>query len=233
MHENRVPVTTAVTKQLLVEKIIQYWNEKNSTSTAETPQFAQFAQQNEHAENNEKSVEPIDNDRQHFPINEMSRTFANWFFDHLNTNKTQINDFWTDVNCEASFYENKSVVKSDQLSGAEYVLSFLTSLIHDYQLYFNLNDCHAGVQGRMDTHGLVLVLSCGTLHKTEQFVGTFESVFGLLRDPFAENNWKIKQINIRLHNTLSKCSAQPSLTDCESLEPLLCLYAPATIEEIQ
>ncbi|XP_044254664.1 uncharacterized protein C3orf38 homolog isoform X2 [Tribolium madens] len=55
-----------------------------------------------------------------------------------------------------------------------------------------------GVQGRVDPHGLVLVLVCGTLHTDATCVGVFEQVFALARDPQTENNWKIKSSEIVL-----------------------------------
>ena len=51
---------------------------------------------------------------------------------------------------------------------------------------------------RLDPHGLVLVLACGTLHNQATVCGFFEQVFGLIRDPDSENNWKIKQTEARL-----------------------------------
>ncbi len=44
----------------------------------------------------------------------------------------------------------------------------------------------------MDPHGLVVVSVCGTLHTVETCCGTFHQNFGLVRDPFESNNWKVK-----------------------------------------
>lgn len=78
-----------------------------------------------------------------------------------------------------------------------------------------------GVQGRLEIHGMVLILCCGTVHTQDSAVGFFESVFGLMRDPFSDNNWKIKNIKMQMKST----SAQkiPQLDNCESLQQLMML----------
>lgn len=226
-------VTETVTKQSLVDKIIGYWNKNKSkiaTQPCEINESSVISQSN--ASNQSTTIAtPATASERNFPIHQLSRSFAKWFFENLNASNITSNDFWSDVLCESRFLENRTVMQQEEISGAEFTQQFLKSLISNYQLYFNLNDCFDGVQGRIDPHGLVLVLSCGTLHKIDQFVGTFESVFGLLRDPFAHNNWKIKHIKLRLHN--SKASITPVLQECESMGPLLCLEAPCQVEEVE
>ena len=64
---------------------------------------------------------------------------------------------------------------------------------------------------RLDPHGLVLVLACGTLHNQATVCGFFEQVFGLIRDPDSENNWKIKHTEARL--VAGPVLTQPSLAN--------------------
>lgn len=74
----------------------------------------------------------------------------------------------------------------------------------------------------MEHHGIVLVLSCGTLHAHASVsVGVFESVFGLMRDPFSDNNWKIKNIKMQLQST--GISKLPQLDTCDSLRQFMAL----------
>lgn len=82
-------------------------------------------------------------------------------------------------------------------------------------------------------------MTCGTLHKVQQFVGTFEAVFGLTRDPSSQNNWKINQINLRLHNFNAEqtqnavlSNSQPTLDTSNSISSLLSLPMPNGDEEI-
>jgi hypothetical protein len=75
----------------------------------------------------------------------------------------------------------------------------------------------------MDLHGLVLILCCGTLHSHESVSdGVFESVFGLMRDPFSDNNWKIKNIKLQLQSTAG-INRTPELQSCSSLQQFLTL----------
>lgn len=79
---------------------------------------------------------------------------------------------------------------------------------------------------RMEHHGIVLILSCGTLHTHASCsVGVFESVFGLMRDPFSDNNWKIKNIKMQLQSTTSAIGMQrlPQLETCDSLQQFMSL----------
>ena len=45
-----------------------------------------------------------------------------------------------------------------------------------HRLRCNPNLCEEGVKGRLDPHGLVLVLVCGTLHNQTTVCGVFEQV---------------------------------------------------------
>lgn len=77
----------------------------------------------------------------------------------------------------------------------------------------------------MEHHGIVLILCCGTLHTHASVsVGVFESVFGLMRDPFSDNNWKIKNIKMQLQST-SAIGMQklPQLENCDSLQQFMAL----------
>lgn len=75
----------------------------------------------------------------------------------------------------------------------------------------------------MEHHGIVLVLCCGTLHTHASVsVGVFESVFGLMRDPFSDNNWKIKSIKMQLQST-GVMVKLPQLDTCESLQQFMIL----------
>ena len=55
-----------------------------------------------------------------------------------------------------------------------------------------------------------MVLVCGTLHSRFTVCGVFEQVFGLIKDPSADNNWKIKQTEARLVG--GSVSDVPSIT---------------------
>lgn len=76
----------------------------------------------------------------------------------------------------------------------------------------------------MELHGLVLILSCGTLHSSDSSLGVFEAVFGLMRDPFSDNNWKIKNIKLQLQSSsVTGIQKVPQLQSCVSLQQFMML----------
>ncbi|XP_020801581.1 uncharacterized protein C3orf38 homolog [Drosophila serrata] len=106
------------------------------------------------------------------------------------------------------------------------VLAALTGTKQQFSFHFNPNLTHAGIQGRMDAYGQVVVLCCGTLHTAESSVGVFECAFGLLRDPYSENNWKPKKVKCLL-----KSKQRPPELHClcssETLQEALALSMPS------
>lgn len=237
LHSKKVSVSSDFTKQLLIEKILQYWKETfyfERVDESEDPALDyEMSTENNTTTASQISTSTLDPPEQ-FPINQMARKFATWFFENLNANKLKETDFWNDCKCMVEFLEGKRCIMEDQYFNAAAALDFCRSLLLKYNLYFNLNVSHSGTQGRIDCHGLVLVLSCGTLHKISQFVGTFECVFGLSRDPFSENNWKVNQMNLRLHNfgALDTTHEEPTLSQSDSLQPLLSLTMPTGSDQL-
>lgn len=222
LTEKQIPISIQVTKITLIDKIIDYWRNHyyrtaepgepvKQEQQASPPQYHQqttVVQQQTHIDNVEN-----------FPINVMSRSFVSWFFEHYNQNSIQESDFWKDVQLYI-MTEHSMGVNEESFMGSSNNIAALTDVKQRYNLYFNPNVCHQGVQGRMDQHGLIIVLSCGTLHTTELCVGTFESIFGLSRDPFSENNWKIKYLKLKLINR-SVIEHQPILEHCQTLLELV------------
>merc|ERR1719400_1429931 len=96
------------------------------------------------------------------------------------------------------------------MNNSEEVSRMLVNVFRDHKLKCNPNLCEEGVRGRLSPHGLVMVLACGTLHNQNNVCGVFEQVFGLVRDPTAENNWKIKNTEARL--VAGEVQQQPKLT---------------------
>ncbi|XP_031631866.1 uncharacterized protein C3orf38 homolog [Contarinia nasturtii] len=243
LHSKKQSVTSEFTKQLLIEKILQYWkqlyylSDDDDDGTVNTKN--ELPQDVQVPASNHNSIATNDHHPEHFPINQMARTFATWFYENLNSNRLQANDFFCDCKCTVRFLENQQILMEEEHLSAQNVLEFCQSLLSKYNLYLNLNISHSGTQGRIDCHGLVLVLTCGSLHKVDQFVGTFEAIFGLSRDPFSQNNWKINQLNLRLHNFNTQQSQntslsieQPTLITSNAIVPLLSLSMPKGDDEI-
>lgn len=163
-----------------------------------------------------------------FPIHQMSRQFSTWFFKMCNENKLKIEDFWADAEYSLEMVESSQLVRQEHGCGSQSLLELIQSLHTRENLIFNPNDCHDGIQGRMDPHGLVIVVCCGTLHSPGLFVGVFECIFGLLRDPFADGNWKIKHLRMRLNSSSPRDA--PRLNECSYLESVMALPAPSNMD---
>lgn len=151
----------------------------------------------------------------------MARQFSEWYFKNWNDSALTSNDFWTDCHIIIRLTDTINTTE-EEIHGNEDVNIKLHELRSKYNLFFNPNNTHEGIQGRFDPHGLVFVLTCGTLHTPELCVGIFETVFELARDPFAENNWKVKRKKMLIWNK-QVIEDQPRLTDCSSLKDLVIL----------
>lgn len=173
LNARHVSVTADFTKPVLLEKLYEFWNHKFNDQSSEK------------SESTETSTTTVRTDAKEdqFPIHQMSRQFSTWFFKMCNENQLKILDFWANAEYSIEMIAAGQLVRQEQGCGAQSLLELLQSLHTQDNLLFNPNDCHDGIQGRMDAHGLVMVLCCGTLHSPGVFVGVFECAFGLLRDP--------------------------------------------------
>jgi len=148
-----------------------------------------------------------------FPVTQsqcqdMAKNFVEWFYKILNTcshNPEPSSDFnqsmfWPDANAKVNLLgvTGESVESFQVQENSTEVCDMLRNVVNRHSLTFNPNLCEEGVRGTLDPHGLVLVLACGTLHNQHTVCGVFEQIFGLIRDPNAENNWKIKNTEARL-----------------------------------
>lgn len=224
VHKNQIPVTIDFTKSILINKIIEYWD-RGGPSTRSTP-TNQINFISESSSASESNYQPINNsqlEETEYPINLLARKFSEWFFKNYNANSLKVEDFWKDTRLVLRIAATDCV--NDQHSeGAEQVIETLFGCKQRFNFFFNPNMSHDGVQGRMDVHGLVIVLACGTLHTQDSCVGVFETSFGLMRDPFSLNNWKIKTIQSLLRS--QGAPKEPTLGESDTLRTSLALPAP-------
>ncbi|XP_055912380.1 uncharacterized protein C3orf38 homolog [Eupeodes corollae] len=222
VHSNQIPVTIDFTKPILINKIIEYWDRGG-------PSIRNSSQNNSVAENKPSTNELISQpnttqlEETQLPINLLARKFAEWFFQNYNANNLKVEDFWRDSRLLLRIAAN-DCVNDQQCDSADQVIETLFGCKHQFNFFFNPNLSHDGVQGRMDVHGLVIVLVCGTLHTQDNCVGVFETSFGLMRDPFALNNWKIKTIQSLLRS--QGAPKEPILSESDTLKASLALPAP-------
>jgi hypothetical protein len=138
---------------------------------------------------------------------EMANSFVRWYFQLLNrcvdsdiSADWNHSHFWPDASAKVSLSSQTGEVVEcmEVVHSAGEVSSMLLQVFRKHKLKCNPNMCEEGVKGKLSPHGLVMVLACGTLHNENTVCGVFEQVFGLIRDPSADNNWKIKQTEARL-----------------------------------
>ncbi|KYB26003.1 Uncharacterized protein C3orf38-like protein [Tribolium castaneum] len=173
LHAKNVSIDLPATKNDLVQKTAQIWS----------IQYVQEA--NNQADSGSISL--------------LAEQFTRWFYAQLNKNECLNHEhFYPNVRLKIVMSNNgqvsTEVIENDPLK----VVQGLYALRTNFNLFFNPNLSSEGVQGRVDPHGLVLVLVCGTLHTGATCVGVFEQVFALARDPQTDNNWKIKSSEINL-----------------------------------
>jgi len=137
---------------------------------------------------------------------ELAISFARWYFQLLNASvdsdlpEWSPSNFWPDASAKVSLMSGSGELSEcvEVQQNAVEVSTMLVQMFRKHKLKCNPNMCEEGVRGKLSPHGLVMVLVCGTLHSQNTVCGVFEQVFGLIRDPGADNNWKIKQTEARL-----------------------------------
>ncbi|KAJ8951363.1 hypothetical protein NQ318_009299 [Aromia moschata] len=190
--------------------VLEFWNVSNNKSEIKERE-SETTQEIDKRKPDESSVALL------------AEQFSKWFYSMMNSVEfIGAEHFYPDARLNLNVYTNDncdtSVIENDP---AEIVQS-LRRIKMQHNLFFNPNVTKDGVQGRMDPHGLVMVLVCGTLHVQQACVGVFEQVFALARDPFCDNNWKIKNSELNLKSK-SGVLGPPSLCDSELTSSLLTL----------
>jgi len=162
-------------------------------------------------------------------IDEMAHQFTNWFYSLLNQCQLGMEHFWQDCNMCLVLSSERDCSTLEVKNSAADVAQLIWDTKARNNLYFNPNLSHEGVRGRTDVHGLVMVLACGTLHQQDRCVGIFEQLFGLIRDPSACNNWKIKYTNLNLKGT-SNVTNLPTLAEGSLLRSVTSVSSPSQHE---
>jgi hypothetical protein len=152
-------------------------------------------------------------------VDEMAHQFTHWFYSMLNQHDVNhqgtqlgVEHFWHDCNMQLVLSSEMGCSKCEVKNSAANVVQLICDTKTQHNLYFNPNLSCEGVQGKTERHGLVMVLACGTLHQQDKCVGVFEQLFGLIRDPLAYNNWKIKYTELNLKSK-STVTSSPTLAE--------------------
>lgn len=196
LHERDVVIPVPTTKSALIDKICNYWNLKATIYKFEE------TKENEAVSNTETGS-----------IDLLGEKFAEWFYNMVNTSPIIGSEhFWCDAVLTLNLVSEIQTVTEEVKGDSEKIATLLSTTKNTHNLFFNPNLTKEGLRTKMDPHGLVIIMVCGTLHTNTECVGVFEQVFGLARDPFSENNWKIKNTQVNLKSK-SGVNELPRLSD--------------------
>ncbi|XP_052101371.1 uncharacterized protein C3orf38 homolog [Mytilus californianus] len=138
----------------------------------------------------------------------LGETFARWFYKVLNSQNPHMGvsaeefgpcHFWDEAKLMLLIVTDDQSTK-DELSGSQFVSDRLLLFTKSEFLLFNPNISRDGVYVKSERHGMVVVLVCGTIHRQNQHLGVFDQMFGLVKDPRFNDNYKIKLTKLKLHN---------------------------------
>lgn len=210
-----------ITKPDLTDIICEHWNERPSvlrlqapepkpqlTAPEPRPQIPAPEPEAEVQLNNARSTP------EHGTAQLMAVKFAEWFYTMMNQNEPiGTEHFWQDAKLQLKMTSGIDEIVKTIDSDVNSLVLELYKVKKDHGLYFYPNLLTDGVQGRMDPHGLVIVMACGTLHTADTCVGIFDQMFMLVRDPLSDNNWKVKNTKLQLKSR-NDIPGPPKLTDC-------------------
>lgn len=192
-----ITVTTPATKSSLVNKILKIWDSENTKQTVSNCQSE--------IQTIGATQTPVND------VNLLATKFTEWFYSIFNKDEPIGEEhFWQDCIFQLNLISDTANSTNTVESSTEAV-NLLFNTKNEHGLYLNLNLTPEGIKGKMDNHGLVLVFACGTLHTKDNCVGVFEQMFALARDPFSENNWKIKNSRLLLRS-------KPGVSNMPTLE---------------
>ena len=120
--------------------------------------------------------------------------FSTWFYPMFNQlDDFKADHFWKDCSLLVLIESGRNVRRIDIPKDGDSVYRALRSLVAEEGCHFLPNNINGtGLRGFLNPHGLGQVVVCGTVHKGPAATGTFDWVFGLMRDPFMNNSFRIK-----------------------------------------
>lgn len=195
LHNKNIVISLPTTKSTLIHKICNSWDLKVAAyKFEESPQV-------------DSSINSVEN------VNLLGEKFVEWFYNMINTSPViGPEHFWQDASLTLNLISEFQTVTEKVSDNREEIVRLLATTKETHNLFFNPNITQDGLKTSMDPHGLVAVMVCGTLHTNSECVGVFEQLFSLARDPFSENNWKIKNTKLNLRSK-SDVTELPKLCD--------------------
>lgn len=215
LDEKNIPIKLPTTKNDLIDQILEFWNISHNKD---------YGRKEKNQEISNKFPSEISKEgEQTNTISLLAEQFTKWFYSLMNSDEVIGSEhFYEDAKLTLNIHSNGDCNTTILENNPEEIVQALHQLKLQNNLFFNPNISKDGTQGRMDPHGLVIVLVCGTLHVEQVCAGIFEQVFALARDPFCDNNWKIKNSELNLRSKNDVVGA-PKLSDSGLTSNLLML----------
>ncbi|XP_048396551.1 uncharacterized protein C3orf38-like [Stegostoma tigrinum] len=221
LAKHNVVMPSNAEKYQLVQKVVEYWNEGSAgsqTNNSSGSTSGSYVPQND-------LTADYRNDYQ-----AMGLEFCKWFYQLLNSQNPLLEEqskdwgpqhFWEDVILKFSYRTSEQ--QMEVYTGAAMVSLRLLALTKEEHLYLNPNLTNSGLKCIHSPHGLVIIAVAGTIHRQAVCLGIFEQIFGLIRCPNSENNWKMKFVHLKItgHGTTTPL---PSVQPYEDSEPPVIKY---------
>lgn len=140
----------------------------------------------------------------------MGESFVIWFYKLLNAENPAMNavdkvdkfgpqHFWD--NCTLRAVSRTESFSDEKFTGSMLVSQRLKALVREeHVLLFNPNVSKEGVHTIKSKFGTFMVMVCGTIHEHNTCLGSFEQAFGLVRDSFQSNKWKIQFTHLHVES---------------------------------
>lgn len=135
----------------------------------------------------------------------LAQEFTKWFYPMLHESSKNMEvaaannyhspHFYDDCHMKMLLVPQPEIRKEEQVIGDSNVCRMLFELVCKERLFFNPN-LMDGTKAVREPHGLVVIHVCGTVHRDNQVKGMFEQQFGIIKDPFMGNNFRIKYTNL-------------------------------------
>ncbi|XP_069744843.1 uncharacterized protein C3orf38 homolog isoform X2 [Narcine bancroftii] len=219
LAKRNVVVSANAEKYHLIQRIIEYWREDGTASQKSNASETSSG-------NNTSQSDLAANYKDDYQT--MGLQFCKWFYHLLNSQNPLLEErstewgpqhFWEDAKLKFSYRTLEQ--RMEEYTGAVMVSLRLLALTKDEHLFLNPNLTGGGLKCIHSPHGLVIIAVAGTIHRDSICLGIFEQMFGLIRSPNNENNWKMKFIHLSI---TGQGTMSATLQSSEVSEPPIISY---------
>ncbi|XP_064474393.1 uncharacterized protein C3orf38 homolog [Ornithodoros turicata] len=185
----QVPIDPSLPKPDLIQACLKHWQSDGNVDVIEIDEEISVAPSKDSS-----AVTPSDEAEE-----QMAFQFTQWFFSLLNGHAEKLGSHHFFGSCQMKIECLESSQGPPQLvdiRGGLRVSSVLWELAGGSRRLFHPNS--GSLQCYFENHGLAKIIVSGVIHESGNCVGLFDFMFGLAKDPSADDNWKIQAVCARL-----------------------------------